>query len=253
MKRIVVIASSNAGIECALGVKSRLPADEINLVLPAGLSSFPDPVGPASQRAAACLPNMNQLAGRDIGIIEAHELMPDLAKNEVVVSSTRGVLPVRFHHLVVETQATARIPRAIGAMANVFSWPQEGFAANPHAVDNALFTAASQNTPALVVGSGMAALDAVFGAHAGNIAITAVKSQIGHLLGASGGVAGIFAAKALQTGIVPGTINLDTPDPECDLNYMADGPRELHPRCALINSFGFGGTNASLLLRRYDA
>ncbi len=97
------------------------------------------------------------------------------------------------------------------------------------------------------------AIHAVFGAHAGNIAITAVKSQIGHLLGASGGVAGIFAAKALQTGIVPGTINLDTPDPECDLNYMADGPRELHPRCALINSFGFGGTNASLLLRRYDA
>lgn len=165
MKRIVVIASSNAGIECALGIKSRLPADEINLVLPAGLSSFADPVGPASQRAAACLPDMNLLTGRDIGIIEAHELMPDLAKNEVVVSSTRGVLPVRFHHLVVETQATARVPRAIGAMANVFAWPQEGFAANPHEVDNALLTAASQNTPALVVGAGMAALDAVLGAH----------------------------------------------------------------------------------------
>lgn len=97
------------------------------------------------------------------------------------------------------------------------------------------------------------AIHAIFGEHAGNIAITAVKSQIGHLLGASGGVASIFAAMALKTGTVPGTINLETPDPQCDLNYMADGPRNLQPRCALVNSFGFGGTNASLLLKRFDA
>ncbi|MCH5276251.1 MAG: beta-ketoacyl-ACP synthase II [Desulfovibrionaceae bacterium] len=108
------------------------------------------------------------------------------------------------------------------------------------------------STPANDVGE-TRAIHAVFGSHAKNIAITAVKSQIGHLLGASGGVASLFAAKTLETGMVPGTINVETPDPECDLNYMADGPKKLHPRCALINSFGFGGTNASLLLRRYEA
>lgn len=97
------------------------------------------------------------------------------------------------------------------------------------------------------------AVRAIFGKHADHIAITAVKSQIGHLLGASGGVASIFAAMALKTGTVPGTINLETPDPECDLNYMPDGPKDLHPRCALVNSFGFGGTNASLLLKRFEA
>jgi 3-oxoacyl-[acyl-carrier-protein] synthase II len=97
------------------------------------------------------------------------------------------------------------------------------------------------------------AVHAVFGQHAQRIAITAVKSQIGHLLGAAGGAASLFAAMALKTGMVPGTINLENPDPECDLDYMAGGPRELHPRTALINAFGFGGTNASLVLRKFGA
>ena len=97
------------------------------------------------------------------------------------------------------------------------------------------------------------ALHEVFGEHARNIAITAVKSQIGHLLGASGGVATVFAVKSLETGIVPGTINQETPDPECDLNYMGDGPKKLDPEYAMINSFGFGGTNASLVLKKFVA
>ena len=97
------------------------------------------------------------------------------------------------------------------------------------------------------------AIHTVFGEHAPKIAITAVKSQIGHLLGASGGVASVFAALALHTGMVPGTINLETPDPECDLNYMSNGPKMLNPGCAMINSFGFGGTNASLVLKRFEA
>lgn len=97
------------------------------------------------------------------------------------------------------------------------------------------------------------ALHEVFGAHARGLAITAVKSQIGHLLGASGGVAAVFAAKTLETGIVPGTINQENPDPECDLNYMGSGPKKLDPEYALINSFGFGGTNASLVLKKFTA
>ena len=80
-----------------------------------------------------------------------------------------------------------------------------------------------------------------------------MKSQIGHLLGASGGVASVFASLSLETGMVPGTINQETPDPECDLNYMGGGSKKLDPRYVMINSFGFGGTNASLVLKKFTA
>jgi 3-oxoacyl-[acyl-carrier-protein] synthase II len=96
------------------------------------------------------------------------------------------------------------------------------------------------------------ALHTVFGDHAKELAITGVKSQIGHLLGASGGVSSIFAALSLQTGMVPGTINLENPDPECDLNYMAEGTKKLDPKYAIVNALGFGGTNGCLVLKKYE-
>ena len=95
------------------------------------------------------------------------------------------------------------------------------------------------------------AIRSVFGTHARRIAIAAVKSQLGHLLGAAGGIASLFAAMSLKTGIVPGTINLENPAPECDLNYMSGGPGDLRPRTAMINAFGFGGTNTSIVLRKF--
>ncbi len=98
-----------------------------------------------------------------------------------------------------------------------------------------------------------AALKRVFGEHAYKLAICANKSQIGHLLGAAGGAESVFSCMALHTGIVPGTINYETPDPDCDLNYMVDGPKKLDPRYALCSNFGFGGTNASLLFKKFEA
>ncbi len=95
------------------------------------------------------------------------------------------------------------------------------------------------------------AIKAVFGKHAYNIAICANKSQTGHLLGAAGGMESVFTVKALETGLVPGTINYEEPDPECDLNYMGNGPEKLAPEYALCNSAGFGGTNASILYKKY--
>ena len=96
------------------------------------------------------------------------------------------------------------------------------------------------------------AIKAAFGDHAYNIAICANKSQLGHLLGGAGGIESVFTILALQTGIVPGTANLENPDPQCDLNYMADGPKKLDPRYALCNSAGFGGTNASILYKKWE-
>lgn len=96
------------------------------------------------------------------------------------------------------------------------------------------------------------AIKQVFGKHAYDMAICSNKSQMGHLLGAAGGVESVFSVLSLYTGIVPGTINLENPDPECDLNYMPNGPEKLNPRYALCNSFGFGGTNGSLLFKRFE-
>jgi len=95
------------------------------------------------------------------------------------------------------------------------------------------------------------AIKKVFGDHAYDINISANKSQIGHLLGAAGGVEAVFSVKTLSEGIIPGTINRDTPDPECDLDMCTDGPREKQVNYVLSNSFGFGGTNACVLFKRF--
>lgn len=97
------------------------------------------------------------------------------------------------------------------------------------------------------------AIKDVFGSHAKNIAICSNKSQLGHLLGAAGGVESVISVLTLESGMVPGTINLENPDPMCDLNYMPNGPEKLDPKYVLCSNFGFGGTNASMLYKRYEA
>ena len=77
--------------------------------------------------------------------------------------------------------------------------------------------------------------------------------QVVVLVGAAGGVEAVFSVLALHTGYVPGTINYETPDPECDLNCMTDGAKKLDPQYALSNSFGFGGTNGSILFKKFTA
>jgi 3-oxoacyl-[acyl-carrier-protein] synthase II len=91
-----------------------------------------------------------------------------------------------------------------------------------------------------------------FGDHAHRLAISSTKSMTGHLLGGAGGLEAGITALAVQEGVVPPTINLDNPDPECDLDYVPHTKREMPIRYALSNSFGFGGTNATLLFKKYD-
>jgi 3-oxoacyl-[acyl-carrier-protein] synthase II len=96
------------------------------------------------------------------------------------------------------------------------------------------------------------AIKKVFGEHAPKLAISATKSMTGHLLGAAGGIETAITARALRDGMLPPTINLDDPDPECDLDYVPQRARETAVRYALNNGFGFGGTNGSLLLARHQ-
>jgi 3-oxoacyl-[acyl-carrier-protein] synthase II len=96
------------------------------------------------------------------------------------------------------------------------------------------------------------AIKTVFGEHACAVAVSSTKSMTGHLLGAAGGVESVITVLTLVHGILPPTINYETPDPECDLDYVPNTARRAEVRYALTNSFGFGGTNASLLFKKYE-
>jgi 3-oxoacyl-[acyl-carrier-protein] synthase II len=95
------------------------------------------------------------------------------------------------------------------------------------------------------------AVKEVFGDHAYKLAMSSTKSMTGHLLGAAGGVEAIFTVLAMQDGILPPTINLDTPDPDCDLDYVANKARKREVNVAMSNSLGFGGHNATLVFKKY--
>ncbi len=95
------------------------------------------------------------------------------------------------------------------------------------------------------------AIKTVFGEHAYKVSISSTKSMTGHLLGAAGGVEAVIAALSIYNDIVPPTINLDRPDPECDLDYVSYKSRKMTVNYALTNSFGFGGTNACLLFKKF--
>jgi 3-oxoacyl-[acyl-carrier-protein] synthase II len=94
------------------------------------------------------------------------------------------------------------------------------------------------------------ALRAVFGRAVDALPVSSTKGMTGHMLGAAGAVEAILCVRALETGLLPPTINLDRPDPDCVLDHVAHKAREADPRVVLSNAFGFGGANSSLVLAR---
>ena len=96
------------------------------------------------------------------------------------------------------------------------------------------------------------AIKAVFKEHAYKLAISSTKSMTGHLLGGAGGIESVFTVLTLHTGIIPPTINYEYPDPECDLDYVPNQARKADVKIAMSNSFGFGGTNATLVFKKFE-
>ena len=120
---------------------------------------------------------------------------------------------------------------------------------NADAVD--YINAHGTSTPAGDVAETLA-IKSVFGAHAHNVAVSSTKSMIGHLLGAAGAVEAIFSTLAIREGVAPPTINLTNPDDGCDLNYVPGVAQERDIRVAMSNSFGFGGTNGTLIFKKFE-
>lgn len=96
------------------------------------------------------------------------------------------------------------------------------------------------------------AIKTVFGDHARQLAISSTKSMTGHMLGGAGGIEAVFTALSLHHQVAPPTANLENPDPECDLDYIPGSARHMKIRAALSNSFGFGGTNAVIIMKRFE-
>jgi len=94
------------------------------------------------------------------------------------------------------------------------------------------------------------AMKSVFGSHANKLAVSSTKSTTGHLLGAAGAIEAVFGVMSIVDQVAPPTINLDNPDPQCDLDYIPNTAREMEIKAVLSNSFGFGGTNGSLIFSR---
>jgi len=120
---------------------------------------------------------------------------------------------------------------------------------NPEDVD--YINAHGTSTPAGDLGETQA-MKSALGDHAYKVAISSTKSMIGHLLGAAGGIEAVLTALSLKNQIAPPTINLDNQDPECDLDYVPNVARDMSMNVALSNSFGFGGTNGTLIFKRFE-
>ena len=120
---------------------------------------------------------------------------------------------------------------------------------NADAID--YINAHGTSTPAGDLGETQA-MKAALGEHAYKVAISSTKSMIGHLLGAAGGIETVLTALSIKNQIAPPTINLDNQDPECDLDYVPNIARQMKIDVAMSNSFGFGGTNGTLIFKRYE-
>ncbi len=144
------------------------------------------------------------------------------------------------------THMTAPNPEGVGA-ARAMSGALRDAKLNPEDID--YINAHGTSTP-LGDKAETTAIKSVFNSHAKQLAVSSTKSQLGHLLGASGGVEFVVSVMALQNQVAPPTINLDNQDPGCDLDYIPNEPRPMEIRRILKNSFGFGGHNACLILAK---
>ncbi len=181
--------------------------------------------------------------GEGAGLLVLEEREHALARGARIQAELCGyAMTADAHH------PTAPAPDADGpARAMALALADAGF--RPEAVD--YVNAHGTSTPFNDANETLA-IKRVFGPHAARLAVSSIKSMIGHLLGAAGAMAAISTVLTLREGVLPPTINYETPDPQCDLDYVPNTARRAPVRAALVNAFAFGGTNAVLAFRAAD-
>jgi 3-oxoacyl-[acyl-carrier-protein] synthase II len=181
--------------------------------------------------------------GEGAGVVVLEELEHARARGASILGEVVGFgMSADAHHI------TAPSPDGDGALRSMRN-ALKSAAISPDAVSyiNAHGTSTQLNDK-----TETEAVKALFGDHAYKLAISSTKSHMGHLLGAAGGVEAIATLLTVDTGVIPPTINYEEPDPECDLDYVPNTAREMRVEYALSNSFGFGGTNATLVFKRFE-
>ncbi len=180
--------------------------------------------------------------GEGAGVLILEELECAKARGARIYAELVGYgLSADAHDIVVlDDKGAARSMQ--GALASAKLRPQDIDYINAHGTSTVVGDAGE-----------VRAIKAAFGDHAYNLAISSTKSMIGHLLGAAGAVESIVCIKAMNDGIIPCTRNLFEPDPECDLDFVPNVAREARLEYVMNNSFGFGGQNATLIFKRYNA
>ena len=181
--------------------------------------------------------------GEGAGVLVLEELQNALRRGATIYAELVGYgMSADAYHM------TAPEPEGLGAIASMRLaleaarlGSEEVDYINAHGTSTPVGDAAETN-----------AIKKVFGDHAYRLAVSSVKSMTGHLLGAAGGVESVATVLTIHHGLIPPTINYDEPDPDCDLDYVPNKARQAEVRVALTNSFGFGGTNATLVFKKYE-
>jgi 3-oxoacyl-[acyl-carrier-protein] synthase II len=254
-----VVSACSTGADAIGNAYEIIRRGDVTAMLAGGAEAAVTPIGIAAFAAARALSTRNDDPARASRPF-------DRDRDGFVMGEGAGVL-------LLESLATARARGATvlaelcaygnAADANHITQPSEGgeggvramrlalrrAGLSPDDVDyvNAHGTSTPMNDRYETMG-----LKTVFGDRAHRVPISSTKSMIGHLLGAAGAVEAAFCVQAIRHGVIPPTINYQTPDPECDLDYVPNEAREAPVRVALTNSFGFGGHNASLVFRAFE-
>jgi 3-oxoacyl-[acyl-carrier-protein] synthase II len=180
--------------------------------------------------------------GEGSGILIIEEMEHALARGARIYAELVGYgATCDAYHMTNQTPGGADAARAM-----TFCLKDAGLAPDSVSYINAHGTSTPVNDP-----TETAAIKKVLGDHAKKITVSSTKSMTGHLLGGAGGIEGVAAVMAVASDRVPPTINLETPDPECDLDYIANESREQEVNVALSNSFGFGGHNVTLAFKKF--
>jgi 3-oxoacyl-[acyl-carrier-protein] synthase II len=232
--------------------------DEADVMFTGGSEAALTPLGVAAFAAMKALSTRNDdpqrasrpfdkdrdgfVMGEGAGIVIMEELEHARRRGATIYAEIvgYGVSSDAFHITQPQTEGTGAGKAMRMALADAKLNPSDIDYINAHGTSTPLGDIAETK-----------AMKAVFGPSAYKVAISSTKSSIGHLLGASGGVEIVASILALRDQVAPPTINLETPDPECDLDYVPNKPRPMKIECAMSNSFGFGGHNASLVIRKY--